>query len=271
MKKILFLFVAAGIIAGCSKDDESNSPDRGNNSQKRFLVSKIFDYNNNLRAVYTYNDNNQLLKRETKDDANNPSSDYQIEYENGKAKNIKYIDYKYPQFNHNIVLIYSTDGKIIRDETYQYGNLIGFKNYAYYSNGKLKAMVDQAGLEWYSVDYNNTVNAMQTKILMEDDGDLGNTATAYREIFRDFRYDDKKKPNFGLGDVFQIEPLPYFGDEALFEKNISHNNMTTFIGSGTQWIYEYNDDGLPITIETRWKDIDTDEPMMLRLEYTEYK
>lgn len=269
MKKILFLLIAVGIITGCCKDDENISPD--DNNQKKFLVSKIFDYNNNLLAVYTYNDNNQLVKRQNKDEANNISSEYEIEYESGKAKNIKYTDYKYPQFNHNIILIYNTDGKIVRDETYQYGNFVGFKDYTYYSNGKLKAMVDNAGLEWYSVDYQNTVNAMQTKILMEDDGEIGNTITAYREIFRDFRYDDKRKPDFGLGVVFQIEPLPNFGDEALFEKNISYNNMTSFIGSGTQWIYEYNDNGLPITIETKWKDIDTDQPMMLRLEYTEYK
>jgi len=35
--------------------------DNATQIKKRFLLSKIFDYNNNLIAVYDYNDNKQLL------------------------------------------------------------------------------------------------------------------------------------------------------------------------------------------------------------------
>jgi len=154
----------------------------------------------------------------------------------------------------------------VRDETYQFGNLIEFKDYSYYSDGKIKAMVDNDGVEWYSVNYNNTNNVIQAKVLREGGDNVGNKSIEYKELFRNFKYDNKKKPNFGLGKIFQIEPLPYFGDEALFEKNISENNMTTFLESGTQWIYEYNENNLPVTIETKWKDVET-EPIILRLEY----
>lgn len=91
----------------------------------------------------------------------------------------------------------------------------------------------------------------------------------YIERFYDYEYDGGIQPNFGINNIFQFEPLPYFGTEAMFEKNISLNNMTKNVTSGTKWIYEYNHNNLPETIETKWDGIETEEPMLLRIEYKE--
>ncbi len=268
MKKLLLLLM---VVVACNTRDD-NTPETGNpQPRKKFLVDKIYDYHNNVIAVYTYNHNNQLVKRETNDPVNKTRTDYDFEYEEGRIKKIKYTDYSFPQFSHDIILEYDHSGKIIRDETYQRGNRIGFKVYSYYEDGKIKGILGADNKEYYTVNYAGTHNAVRASLLVDDgDGSIENKGKGYREILRNFTYDGHEKPDFGIGQVFQIEPLPYFGTEATFEKNISVNNMTEFIG-GTRWIYEYNEEGLPSTIETRWKDIETEEPLLIRLEYRAYE
>lgn len=265
MKKILLLLT---VMVACNKqDDVAQDPQL----RQKFLVDKIYDYHNNVIAEYSYNDNNQLVKRETNDPINKTRSDYDFEYENGRIQKIIYTDYNFPQFNHDIVIKYDRSGNITRDETYQHGKMIGSNDYSYDDNGKIKGIVGKDNKEYYTINYAGTDNAVQASVWVEDgDGSIGNKGTGYREIKRNFSYDHRRKPDFGLGSVFQVEPLPQFGTEALFEKNISKNNMTEFIG-GTRWIYQYNSDGLPETIETKWKDVETTDPMIIRLEYRPYK
>ena len=235
----------------------------GNDPAQKYLVSKVYDYRHRLLAQYEYNDSNQLLRRSFTDPETQNSSEYIFEYHNGRISKIIYSDFAFPQFNHNIVLKYNEAGRIVRDETYQYGALQAFTNYRYDPDGKIKSLVDENGLEYFTIDYKQTANALQVRLMVKDgDGWIGN---GYREVTKSFTYDDHPKPDFGLGQVFKIEPLPGFGTEATFEKNISRNNMTV-IADGTTWIYTYNDHGLPATIETKWKDVIT-EPMMLRIEY----
>jgi hypothetical protein len=48
------LLFGATLLASCEGDNATHN-------KEQFLMSKIFDYNNNLIAVYDYNDNKQLL------------------------------------------------------------------------------------------------------------------------------------------------------------------------------------------------------------------
>ncbi len=43
--------------------------------------------------------------------------------------------------------------------------------------------------------------------------------------------------------------------------------MTKAIQGGEEWVYTYNEEGLPLTIETIWGGIPTSEPMILTLTY----
>lgn len=264
--KQLIPFILLSFFFGncCRSEDGSIVPP----AQKKMLVDKIYDYNNNLVAVYQYNEKHQLTKRIFTDSVNGNHTEHDFKYENGKVKNIIYTDYRFPQFNHNMLLFYDSTGNITRDETYQNNTLISYRNYNYYTDGKIKSITDASGLENFFVDYKNAPNALRVKVLVPDNGGIANAKLEYREVYRNFLYDTNPKPDFGLGNVFQVEPLPSFGDEALFEKNISQNNMTTFVESGTKWIYEYDNNGYPVTIETRWKDI-THAPIMLRIHYRE--
>lgn len=263
MRRITIIILTILFSFSCEKDDPIVT-------QKQFIVDKIFDYNNNLLAEYIYNDNNQLIKRVTTDPINERSSDYELEYLDNRISRIKYIDHNFPQFNHTILIFYNEQEQIVKDETYKNDNLIGIKNYSYYANGKIKGIIDNNGEENITYFYNNTNNIEQVKIRFIDNGDLSNT-DEYIERFYGYEYDGGNKPDFGISQVFQFEPLPYFGTEARFEKNISLNNMTKNITSRTKWIFEYNEFNLPKSIETKWDGIETDEPMLLRIEYKEKK
>ena len=46
--------------------------------------------------------------------------------------------------------------------------------------------------------------------------------------------------------------------------------MIECVGGGV-WTYTYNANGLPSTIEVKWKNVDTYEPMLLRIAYKQIK
>ena len=273
-KRILSLYlflatVSALLFSGCNTNDDGHTPVEG---KPRFLVDKIYNYDHELMADYFYNSNDQLIKRSTYDPLNYPGikiMDYELEYENNKIALIKNINYTHPQFSHDIKIIYDAQGRIIADETYQYGNRISKRNYQYYTNGKVKSIVTSNDIENYFMDYQNTENVMEVKLLLEQsDGIALKTNTEYREVYRNFVYDNNPKPYFGTANVFQFEPMPGYGDEAMLEKNLSKNNLIEFV-NGTKWIHTYNENGYPATIEVKWKDIEFEKPLMYRITYRE--
>lgn len=270
-KRILLLYLFFGTIlaltlSSCNSNDDGQATVE---EKPRFLVDKIYNYDHELMADYFYNSNNQLMKRSTYDPQNYPGQkiqDYEFEYENNRISLIKNINYTHPQFSHDIKIIYDAQGRITADETYQYGNRINRRDYTYSSNGKIKSIITLNDIENYFMDYQNTDNIMQVKLLMKGGDEIANTE--YREIYRNFVYDNHPKPYFGTASVFQFEPMPGYGEEALLEKNLSKNNLIEFV-NGSKWIHTYNENGYPETIEVKWKDVETEKPIMYRIMYRE--
>lgn len=270
-KRILLLYLFFGTIlsltlSSCNSNDDGQATVE---EKPRFLVNKIYNYDHELMADYFYNSNNQLMKRSTYDPQNYPGQkiqDYEFEYENNRISLIKNINYTHPQFSHDIKIIYDAQGRITADETYQYGNRINRRDYKYYDNGKIMSIVFLNDIENYFMDYQNTDNIMQVKLLMKGGDEIANTE--YREIYRNFVYDNHPKPYFGTASVFQFEPMPGYGEEALLEKNLSKNNLIEFV-NGSKWIHTYNENGYPETIEVKWKDVETEKPIMYRIIYRE--
>lgn len=243
----------------CGKEEDKLIND------SKYLVDKIYNYNNQLVGDYIYDDNNRLLEINMYffDSENERRIDYQFEYQKDKVKTIKYIEYQFPQSNHTIELTYDDSDQIVKKETYKNGKSICKEYYKYYEDGKLKCLTDENGNDNYFFKYDQMNNVIQVEWLYVDVWFGGDTI----EKHRNFLYDNMPKPKFGIDYLFFLEPLPGFGTEATFEKGISFNNMIEYVESGTKWIFTYYDNGLPKTIETKWKDIETLEPMMLRIKY----
>lgn len=263
----LLLMISITLASCCSDNDQQTIGEEV--PQTRFVVDKIYNFDDLLMAEYFYNDNNQLVKRSAYDPVSYPGikiMDSEFDYEGDRIANIRNINYTHPGFSHNIVILYDQQGKIVADETYQLGNRIERKDYLYNNNGQVKSFITMGLIENFFVDYQGTDNALEVKMLVDvSDSGFGNE---YEERFRNFIYDDKQKPDFGIGKVFQFEPMPGYGDEAHFEKNISKNNLIEF-ENGTKWIHTYNEHNLPATIQIIWKNIETEKPMMYKLIYKE--
>jgi hypothetical protein len=261
-KNWVFLFILSILVLSCRKNHDVHPDIIVEPNWDRYVVDKIYDYNNRVIANYTYSADVKLLRIDYTDPVNNTSSYYEFTYENTFVKSIQVVSNNYPQSNYQIRLFYNPQGRIIRDESWKNGTQVGYINYEYDANKRISNLKRDNGDKNYFLSYDGEANIKQAKVNLQDPYN-GATSTQYR----DFKYDTHQKPDFGLGYVFQVEPLPQFGTEAPLEKNISAHNMTEYSGSGTQWIYTYNDHNLPATIETKWKGINTDQPMLLRLQY----
>src|SRR5688572_16836981 len=262
MKKKSFIYVFLLFLMGCY-DEETPTvvPDV---PEKKFLVSEIYDYKNQLVATYEYDAKNRLTKRSGTNSSTGYYSEYLFEYENEKVSNIIFIDQSFSGANHNIKIFYDAVGKILKDETYRQGQLLNTRTYNYNPNGQIRS-ITTGGKENSFFEYSDKGNVMKVKHI-NTNPQTNNTSENYTL----FKYDGFQRPPFGINYIFQIELLPQFGTEAVFERNISPMNMTQIDG-GSQWVYTYNDENLPATIETRWKDVQTLEPIMLRIKYKEVK
>ncbi|WP_203293527.1 toxin-antitoxin system YwqK family antitoxin [Luteirhabdus pelagi] len=228
---------------------------------KRILVDKVFNYNYELIGEYFYDDNNNLIKRKDSDPVNFRYSEYNFIYEENRIIEIVYEDQTYPSLNYTIVLYYNDEGLIYKDETYKNGQLVGERRYAYSSNGKLHGIIDENNNVNPTFTYNESGNVGKVRLLTSSD--------CSEEIIYNYEFDCAPTPKFGLGKIFQVEPLPYFGTEAVLPKNLSCQNMTLNLQSGTQWLYEYNEFNFPKTIEVRWDGVETEEPTLWRISYRE--
>jgi YD repeat-containing protein len=250
--------IAAALVS-CKKYSSDPAPIP---PEEKFVVERIIDHLDRTLAVYHYNANSQLIRVDHTDPVNGNNRNAVFEWENGKIIMIQVNDLAHPTFSHQVKIFYDASGRVRRDETWKEATYIGHLNYARNANGKIDHLYRDNGEPNYFISYDHKGNAVHVKELIRD-----SMTGEIREQFRDFLFDDHKRPDFGAGEIFQVELLPGFGTEARIEKNISRTNMIRFEGSGTQWIYTYNEHGLPATIETKWAGITTTDPMLLKLHY----
>ena len=239
-----------------------------------FLVDKIYDYNNYLAAEYFYDIEYKLIKKSVPEHFGYESSVWagytdEFEYRDGLVSKIIHTDVSYNMANYETHLFYNTQRRLITKEVYINGQLLSSKSDYYYEDGLL---VGSYGYTWGPHFYRDTIKYDNSKNVIEHvytspeldwfGQPIFGTFTIGRAYFE---YDNNPKPNFGLDYLFIYEPLP-FNEEADLQRLLSKNNMVEFVG-GSTWTHTYDDNGLPSTIEVKWKGIETLEPMLLRIAY----
>jgi|AGTN01.3.fsa_nt_gi hypothetical protein len=248
MKKIVFFLIIGMVFISCENDNLSIID--GN----RFLVDRIYDYHDILIGEFYYNNKNQLIKASW-----NTHSD-EFVYKNNRVKEIKrtmiadnYIG------DTTINLYYDNRGRIIK---VGYNGAEPVNTYSYLPNGKL----DLPGVE-----YDKNSNIVRFTQMLKNPDPIEDEPEEF-EWIGEYEYDEKLKPNFGIGDVFVYSPLFNYNDDVRIINNLSHNNVTKFTNNGRvtdTYIYTYNEYGLPVSIETKWEGIETTEPMIWKLQYKE--
>ena len=166
------------------------------------------------------------------------------------------LDYKVETF-----FEYDTQGELIKKN----GEALNFR----YEKGRVVGFSHEND-QWINSDtmvYDNSGNIIEHIHIVPELTMFGQPipGTAIRTV-RYYEYDDNPKPNFGLDYLFVYNPLPYTEVPDL-TRALSKNNMTKATEDGYAFIYTYNENGLPNTIETKWLGIETLEPMLLRITY----
>ncbi len=253
MRKPLVCLLAISLFAlHCRKNLDSAQKDR-------FIVDKIYDNQDRLVGDYTYDANGRLLRTDFTDPVNNISSTVDYTYEKTRIKSIQFVSHTYSS-SYQYLLFYNNDGRVKRSEAWKYGTRVGAINYEYDSRKRFVNVKNDKGEKNLFVSYDREGNVKQVKSNLIDP-DNGVKSTQYAN----FTYDNHSKPDFGLGYVFLVDPLPLSGSVAMYERNISPHNITEDSQSGTKWTYTYNDQDLPATIVTKWQGMT--EPMFLRIQY----
>jgi hypothetical protein len=281
MNKLNILFVSIVVLliatVSCNKNDKFNVDI---SIRDKFLVDKIYDYNNNLLAEYIYDSDNKLTKRVVKDHLVEPNRtidrrwENEFQYKNGQVSKIKnyslYVDNSpitgFTQENNDETIFeYDLTGRLIK----QNGENLIFR----YENGRIVGFVDTEAVKPYmdTLVYNKSDNIIEHIYIRPEFNMVGDPipGTIIR-VVNTYEYDNMLKPNFGLDYLFVFNPFPYIGGVGLVS-SLSKNNISKAPEDGYEWVYTYNENGLPETIETKWIGIETLEPMLLRMVYKQIK
>jgi len=253
------------------KDDEIEDNDETGiaSIRNKFLVDKIYNYDDILVAEYFYNNDNKLIKKAVTSNLGNKKQEWaaysdEFEYIDGRVSKI----IRMPSAATHV--FYNSQKQLIKSEgVYSYPD---FR----YKDGVVVGFLSKNDGSFFYTDtivYNNLGNVTQHIFISPELSMIGQPiAGTSKRVVRFYEYDNNPKPNFGLDYLFIYDPLP-FHEEAPLERCLSNNNMTEFIG-GTTWTYTYNENGLPSTIEVKWKNVETIDPetgkpfpMLLKIKY----
>ncbi|MBN1253455.1 MAG: hypothetical protein JXA16_15050 [Bacteroidales bacterium] len=263
----------------CNKKDDV---DEENNLRDNYLVDKIsyFESSSNYKiAEYFYDSDNKLLKRLTtgKMYENNQVRDLkyvdEFEYKNGLVSKIRVQDSTHFLFSYDIDLFYNSQKNLIRQEIWKNESMIGYRNFYYENNLMVSIYNDETKpFETNTIVYNNLENVIKHIYIVHKKDDFGLPISGeYEEVEYLYDYDNGSKPNFGIDYLFVYKPLIGIGDETGFARELSRNNLTKFVNSGTTWTFSYDENGLPTEFEMKWKGIETVYPMIFEITYKRIK
>ena len=80
-------------------------------------------------------------------------------------------------------------------------------------------------------------------------------------------FDTFKRPSMGLDYLLGVDPLPWRYYMDVWELTLSQNNIVADLHSGNTFTYEYNNDGYPVSVTVKWKDIETEKPLTMKKVY----
>ncbi|MDR2970471.1 MAG: T9SS type A sorting domain-containing protein [Bacteroidales bacterium] len=240
------------------------------NIRDKFLVDKIERIEEPPGfhlTEYFYDEDNKLIK------INYTSRFYQnsgwydgksielFEYENNKVSKYTFRDLIYFIEFYDLYY-YNSQGQLIREETRYTDGSLGTWSEFYYKNGIVDSIYCFDGFSiypgyifWHSIvpvydENKNVVKAICTGPTTDLLGIPHPYETVVWEQF--YEYDDKLKPNFGIDHLFAFDQFPGMGNVCIYERFLSHNNMTKIIQNGLEYYnynYTYNEHGLPDTYQ----------------------
>ncbi len=268
-------FLGVIIFVSC---DRNNNLNTGNSLRNNYLVDKIFRFEGSSHyklAEYFYDTDNKLIKRLVtgKMIENNQVRDLkyidEFEYENGFVSKIRIQDSTHFLYSYDIHLFYDSQNNLVRQEIWKNASMIGQRNF-HYENNHMVSIYDNDTdpFETNTIIYNDLGNVIKHIYIVPKLSDSGQPIEGeYKEVEYLYEYDNGLRPNFGIDYLFVYDPLIGMGTETGFARELSHNNLTKYVNSGTTWTFTYNEIGLPTQYEMKWEGVETLIPMIFEIAY----
>lgn len=207
------------------------------------LVDKISGENNGIpfSATYTY-DNDKHLKQITFIDSANSNSYMKFAYLNNRIQNVSY-------YNDSITaphcrtchFAYDDLGMLQQRIVTENNDTLSVEQFEYDKNLWLRTIITDSDTNLIKAHYD--LNGNITRLYVNGTDSLENIL--------DFKYDYHRKPFFNADYLFTEELYPRAFNQLTTLRTLAYNNITEFTTEGDQWIYDYNDAGLPISIEKK--------------------
>ena len=135
----------------------------------KYLVDKIYNYNDVLVAEYFYDKEYRLIKKSVTEHLGNDYKQVwgaytdEFEYQNGRVSKIKHKDVSYNMFNFDTHFFYNEQGQLIRREVYIDGIMQSYLEFRY-DNGRVAGLLNnEDGRPYYpdTLVYDNSGNVAQ--------------------------------------------------------------------------------------------------------------
>lgn len=215
-------------------------------------------------ATYTY-DNDKHLTQVTFSDSAGSTSYMHFSYLNNRIQTVHY----------------SSDNKD--------GNSERACHFAYNNIGLLQQRIEISGddtvsVEQFEYDNNMWLHAIivgkDTNVIKAHFDRNGNISQYYTQEIDssgnvtdkklEFKYDYHRKPYFNADYLFTEELYPHAMTEVSRFRGLACNNMTAYVTAGIQWVHDYNDDGLPISVVKTKDKAKGDDFSIIHIFYKEY-
>lgn len=257
-------------------DDADYTPPQINFEESlKYIVSRIYDYNGNLTATYEYNDQWQILSMVHYDYNSIPGTvrsmtfrfSYISDTEFKVEKRTSQADMKIYDCDYYYMEDKATGNIELKSDLFNQG-LVLSEIFIIDDDGNINKEIGEGALQFIYDDNRNLTGLRGWKDPNMGDNVIGETEygldlVEYNNIYQ---YDQNPRPNFGMGKCFFVEPLPYFGTIASYERALSQNNMTHVHGE-VNWEYTYNEIGLPTMINVIWPGVELLTPIVYKIEY----
>ncbi|MBO4481003.1 MAG: T9SS type A sorting domain-containing protein [Bacteroidales bacterium] len=215
-------------------------------------------------ANYTYDSDKHLTQITFSDSAGSTSYMY-FSYLDNRIQTVHYVtDTKEGNKERSCHFSYNNIGLIQQRIEMSGVDTVSVEQFEYDNNMWLHAIIVGNDTNVIKAHYDRNGNITQLYKLETDSS--GNVTDKKLE----FKYDYHRKPYFNADYLFTEELYPHAMSEVTRLRGLAYNNMTAYITVGIQWVHDYNDDGLPISIVKTKDKAKGDDFAIMHIFYKEY-
>jgi len=235
-KKNSFILILL-FVFGCSNDNSNNY------SSEDFLVSQVYNFQDELIAEYDYNNSIQLIKATYFHLTSDITENIFFTYRESLLVGMETIYLENPEYNFENTYYYDNNRNLIKVKiSYSNGQIFTFL-LKYDSNNRLTDLCNQDEVVINHYDYDENLNIVKQIDYVKD------LITGLEsEIITSYTFDNFNKPSFGINAFYFRDLLPLDELADFWVESFSKNNLTFSERNNVQYLYEYNKYNLPISI-----------------------